>query len=330
MAGKSTKEEKPPVAGAVAEKVDRTVDDEVPEFPDSPARVTPKAQVEEVVYEFEPDPDPDKGPKEPAAETPAAGDGTSTKVITDAEKVTNLQKAIKQERGKRRSVLAELEQTKERLRLSDAQSKVVQSEAAKAEREAKLDEAVDIKQALPHITEAVRADLDPYIASARRAGLKASERVSRLIHEDYDKVLNESGVSAAVTINPATGKPPDPVMWRMLVLESDDPAEDAYQLAQDILEQRAAEDPSGVKKVGDTKVDVVLDTTGGDRADGRREVLETISTNADRPRGIGSLPAAEGRVVRKLTPEAISKMPDEEYARLPQHIRDAYLAGGQL
>ena len=75
---------------------------------------------------------------------------------------------------------------------------------------------------------------------------------------------------------------------------------------------------------------VVLEEKAGDRTDGRREVLETLSQNADRPRGIGSLPAVEGKVVRRLTSEAISQMSDAEYARLPAHIRDAYLAGGQL
>jgi len=315
------------VAGAVAEeKVERKPEDELPTFVDSAAKVEPAGT--EVVYEFQPDKSEATGPKEPA-EQKAEGDGTPAKVVTDADKVQNLQKAIREERGKRRSVLVELEETKARLRLADEQRHSQQSEEARAARAAKLDEAADIKEALPHITEAVRADLDPYIASARRAGIKASERVSRLIHPDYNEVLQKSGVEAAITIDPATGKAPDPVMWNMLILRSDDPAEDAYQLGLDLLEKQGSARPAAeAQKTADGAV--VLDEKAGDRTDGRREVLETLSQNADRPRGIGSLPAAEGRVIRKLTSDDISKMSDAEYQRLPQHVRDAYLAGGPL
>ena len=315
------------MAGAVAEeKVERTTEDELPTFVDSAAKVEPADT--EVVYEFQPDKPEATGPKEPA-EKKAEGDGTPAKVVTDADKVENLQKAIREERGKRRSVLAELEDTKERLRLVDEHRHSQQSEEARAARAAKLDEAADIKEALPHITEAVRADLDPFIAGARRAGIKASEKVSRLIHSDYDDVLQKSGVQAAITIDPATGKAPDPVMWNMLILRSDDPAEDAYQLGLDLLEKQGSARPAAEaeKTAGGA---VVLDEKAGDRTDGRREVLETLSQNADRPRGIGSLPAAEGRVIRKLTSDDISKMSDAEYQRLPQHVRDAYLAGGPL
>lgn len=314
------------MAGAVAEeKVAREIEDELPTFVDAAPKAEPSGQ--EVVYEFEPD-KPDTGPKEPAEEKKPAGDGTPAKEVTDADKVKNLQHAIREERGKRRSVLAELEETRARLRLVDDDRQRQQSEEAKAARAAKLDEAVDIKDALPHITEAVRADLDPFIASARRAGIKASERVTRLIHKDYDEVLQKSGVQAAITIDPATGKAPDPVMWNMLVLRSDDPAEDAYNLALDLLEKQGTARPDPEPKKAEETV--VLDEKAGDRTDGRREVLETLSQNADRPRGIGSLPAAEGKVVRRLTSEAISQMSDAEYARLPAHIREAYLAGGQL
>lgn len=312
------------MAGAVAEEqVERTPEDELPTFVDSAVKVD--AAGKDVVYEFEPD--TPAGPKEPAAKK-AEGDGTPAKVVTDAEKVENLQKALRESRGMRRSVLAELEETRAKLRLVDDQQQARDSEAKKAARDAKLDEVVDIKEALPHITEAVRADLDPYIASARRAGIKASERVSRLIHQDYDEVLKQSGVQAAITIDPATGKAPDPVMWTMLILRSDDPAEDAYNLGLDLLEKQGSARPAS--DVPEDTGKVVLDMTAGDRSQGRREVLDTLATNADRPRGIGSLPAAEGRVIRKLTSEAISQMPDAEYARLPKHIREAYLAGGQL
>jgi len=112
-------------------------------------------------------------------------------------------------------------------------------------------------------------------------------------------------------------------------LRSDDPAEDAYQLGLDLLEKQGSARPAAeAQKTADGAV--VLDEKAGDRTDGRREVLETLSQNADRPRGIGSLPAAEGRVIRKLTSDDISKMSDAEYQRLPQHVRDAYLAGGPL
>lgn len=320
-----TTEGTPPVAGAVAEeKVARALEDELPVFPDSPVRVEPVSQ--DVVYEFEPDPVTD--PQEPAEKTIAPGDGTPAKGITDAEKVENLQKALRESRGMRRSVLAELEDAKTKLRLAEQDRVSKQSDEQREARNAKLDEVADIKEALPHITEAVRADLDPFIASARRAGINASERVSRLIHPDYDEVLVKSGVQAAITIDPATGKSPDPVMWNMLILKSDDPAEDAYQLGLDLLDKQGTARPA--PKVPADPGAVVLDTKAGDRSDGRREVLETIATNADRPRGIGSLPAAEGRVVHRLTSKSISEMPDEQYARLPTHIKEAYLAGGQL
>lgn len=329
---RSTTEEKPPVAGAVAEeKVERAPEDELPTFVDSAAKVESAGQ--DVVYEFEPD-TPTTGPKEPSEDKKPEGDGTPAKV-TDADKAKNLQYALREERDKRReerhkhrSVLAELEETRTRLRLVDEQRQREQSNEAKAARAAKLDEAVDIKEALPHITEAVRADLDPFIASARRAGIKASERVSRLIHTDYDEVLQKSGVQAAITIDPATGKAPDPVMWNMLIIRSDDPAEDAYSLALDLLEKQGIARPDPAPPQATETV--VLEEKAGDRTDGRREVLDTLSQNADRPRGIGSLPAAEGKVVRRLTSEAISQMSDAEYARLPAHIREAYLAGGQL
>ena len=73
-----------------------------------------------------------------------------------------------------------------------------------------------------------------------------------------------------------------------------------------------------------------LNDKGGAPRVERREDLPPLRTEAERPRGIGGLPASTGREPRKITFEDIAKMSDEEYARLPGHIKEAYLAGGRL
>lgn len=301
--------------------------DPVPEpvFLDGPAPI-PASDVEpEVVYELEPAPaaadpvTPSDGALAAPVPSPLRGR------VSDAEKAQNLQRALAESRTRGRHLRDELAETAARLRVAEQARVSASREQDTARQYEALDAATHLKDAIPIIRDIVFSELEPHIIKARRAGINASEKVARRDHADYDEVLAQSGVLAGITVSPTTGKPGDPAMWQRLVLDSEDPAEDAYALGRELLGLNETESMPPPRPA-DPGVEVLSEPTG-DRASGRREVLDLVRTNAERPQGVRRVPTSPGQEVRRLTRQSIDTMPDAEYARLPEHIKQAYLQG---
>lgn len=233
--------------------------------------------------------------------------------------------ALRSERVRRRSLLTELDET--RRLLHDAEARLEAQEAAdqRKSRLDKLDEAADLKEALPLVTEEVSAAMAPVVERTRARFVLMSQKLAMKEHDDFEQVLEEAGVAEAIELVPTVvdGKkvmrPRDPVMWKKLFEDSDDPGEDAYALAAEILVAR------GTRVAEPDDKTEVLDEKSGDRAAGRREVLDTVRHNAERPLSIRHVPVSDARERRAYTKADIDKMTDAEYARLPRHIKDQLL-----
>ena len=142
-----------------------------------------------------------------------------------------------------------------------------------------------------------------------RAKVTMSEQFMRTQHEDYDEVLNESGVQAAIAF--VEGRPVDPFLWN-LIFRSDNPGLTAYTYAKGKLHEGT---------------EVAAESRGEER--GRREVVEKIHGNADKPRGIANLTASSAQE-GGLTRRDIDAMSDEKKAWLKKNRPDVwrfYLGG---
>jgi hypothetical protein len=254
--------------------------------------------------------DKPKGAEGPRREAPR-GEGGKGK-DDDPEK-RNLKAALKETRGKTRSIKAELETTRAQLAEEERKRKALESDAASKARMDKLDEAGDIKEALPHIVEEVFGKVEPFVVNQRKSIIEISQNYMRDRHTDYDDLLEKSGVAAGITLD-TNGRPSDPVMWRRIMLDSTDPGRDAYQLSRELL---GLEDDPAVKP----------NDKGGAPKEARREDQAPLRTESERPRGIGGLPASTGRELRRLSYEDIDKMNEVEYDKLPKHVKEEYLAG---
>jgi hypothetical protein len=295
-------------AAAVLEPGEETPEaDETPTFPDhkgDPGLAGEDvAPAEEVVYQAKPE-EKVLGAEEPKPK------------VDDATRAANLGTALKHEREHGKRLRDELAQERAAHEHAEAEAKRLRDEATRAENRKTLEEAQDLTSALPAIKSEIISEMEPGIISARKGVIRISQKLARFEHDDYDEMLNKSGVADAIAIDPATGKPRDPVMWRKLILMSEDPGEDAYALAVSIREERGELEPTTPR-------------SDGAREETPRPVIE-VRTTADRFGGVRRLSHATGREPRVLTDTDIEKMPDEEYARLPKSVRDAYLAGGRV
>lgn len=268
----------------------------------------------------------DPADERPGTETPAdevSGDG---KPVRDLEaENTNLKRALQADRMRRRRLMAELDA--ERRAREDADRRNADLAAAKDAdaKLTKLEDVGDLREAVPIIREHLEETvIRPNMAKIRVQQLRLSQKMARREHTDYDVVLKDSGIEDAIAVD-ASGRPRDPVLWRKIILDSEDPAEDAYQIGLAELERQGKRRPA--EQESDEEVDV-LDESVGDRAAGRREVIEHLEQIGRRPVGIRTLPGQRGRDSKPtLSRKVIDAMSDQDYQRLPQHVREAYLMG---
>jgi hypothetical protein len=261
------------------------------------------------------------------AEAAARGDGKKAKTPEELEAENqNLKGALRQQRQRGRTLLTELDAERARAANQDRE-KAEAKRVADADKQLEgLDDEESLRSAAPKLGEFLNQRfIDPTFVKLRQGQLRLSERLARRDYADYDKVLQESGVEDAISVD-ADGKPGDPAMWKKIIRDSEDPAEDAYQLGLAILKQKNGGTEKGSGAADDDIDD--LNDNSGDRAAGRREVTERVTKAASKFVGVRHLPAAPGRETKRLVTRAdIDKMSDEEYARLPEHVRKAHLQG---
>lgn len=280
----------------------------MPSFPDSKgdpgAAGDETTHAEDVVYE------PTK------SEERVLGTEETKPKVDDATKARNLGTALQHERDRGRKLREELTAERAAHERTETDAKRLRDEQTTKDNRKKIEDATDLNEALPAIKSEIINEMEPGIIAARKGVIRLSQKLARLEHTDYDDKINQAGVADMIAIDPVTKQPKDPAAWRKLILMSEDPGEDAYSLAVSILEERG---------------DLDTTTTQADpaRATTPRPVIE-VKTTADRFGGVRRLSASAGREPRRLTDTAIEEMPDEEYARLPRHVKDAYLAGGTV
>jgi hypothetical protein len=112
-----------------------------------------------------------------------------------------------------------------------------------------------------------------------------SERHLRALHEDYDAVLERSGVATAITMD-AQGRVADPALWRA-IFESPDPAETAYAVASERLAGAGRATPGAAPSVERV---TEAERRGVER--GRAEVVTQIHAVGRQPRGLRALPGS--------------------------------------
>jgi hypothetical protein len=127
-------------------------------------------------------------------------------------------------------------------------------------------------------------------------------------------VLEASGVQAAITLT--DGKPGDPDIYRKIFAESLDPGEDAYRLAQQLLARQEGREPT---REPDDEAIATFDEPAGDRAQGRREILDQLG-----------LPSSGYSGPQKLTRRQIDAMSDQQRSRLPEHVIEWWLSGSEV
>ena len=137
-----------------------------------------------------------------------------------------------------------------------------------------------------------------------RAKTVMSEEFMRSRHDDYDQVLQDSGVQAAIGLD-AQGRPVDPFLWN-LIFRSDNPGLTAYTYAKGKLHEGT---------------EVQAETRGEER--GRKEVVEKIHGNAGKPRGIHSLPASSAGETG-LTRRDIDNMSEDQKRWLKANRKDVW------
>ena len=292
-------------------------DPDAPVFPDS--RGAEPAEEVRLVEE-----EPEKAPKSPGTRADKArGDGEAvTGKEPDAEK-ENLRKALRQERGKRRTLLDDIRYEKEQRQRAEERAKATEEQAARAKKLEALDEAEDLKSAAPILSAMTKDSIMPEINGLHRKVIRQSQELARLRHqEEYDRRLEESGLVDFIRVDPQTGKPKDLDMWKAIYVDADDPGEAAYEIATSLLEEAGKlereEQEEGVE---------VLNERAGDRATGRREVIDRLNKTAERPKGIRDLPSAGAPISRKLTRRQMDLMTDEQRAKLPPDVIEEWLAG---
>jgi hypothetical protein len=270
--------------------------------------------------------------EEPAA-PPAAGQGTAPeKGGGDGKEKTaeqlkkenqNLRGALRETRGQRRSLLAEVEA----LRQQRTEQERTQAELARKRQSdadlGKLEDAADLREAAPIILKAAREQILPDLDLAQRRIIKQSQRIAEMQHEDYHQVLQESGLVDLIRVD-VNGVPKDPDLWKKIYVTEEDPGEAAYQLALELKAQKEGRDVTG----GDPDlIETNDDNPAGDRATGRREVVDQLRRTAERPTGIRNISPTPAPPMRRFTRRQIDQMTDEQRSRLPDDVIEEWLAG---
>lgn len=272
-------------------------------------------------------PDDDRDEREERAERDGPGtrsddrgDGQTSgrRKDTPEQEEQNLKAALREERRRSRQALEDLDRERARASTEERRRMAAEEDAARAKRLEDLDEK-PLSEAIGVIRDEV---VGPAVQRARVDHVRLSQKVARLTYKDYDEVLKKSGVEDEITLD-ASGRAKDPVMWKRLLVDAEDPGEEAYLIGKEILRQR------GQRAGGlDEEEGELLDEPAGDRATGRREVVERLERNGDRPRGIRDIPdAGAPATTRRFTRTQIDRLSEAERSRLPANVIDEWLMG---
>lgn len=146
--------------------------------------------------------------------------------------------------------------------------------------------------------------------------IRLSDVNARLRYSDYDKVLKDSGITAA--LSQTNGQFQDPYLAKQVYLSAD-PGEEAYQLAKGKLEHerllkgedeetpvpsQPAEVPGAPAAPAAPAATVVADA----ERRGAQRVVEVVTKNAERPRGVRGLRTAGGGESGKYTRKQLDSL----------------------
>jgi hypothetical protein len=182
----------------------------------------------------------------------------------------------------------------------------------------RLTNAETMADAAPVLLDMAGRQAQGQFLDVKRSVAILSQELARTRHADYDDVLEDSGLTALLALD-ANGRPRDPDVWERIYMRSDNPGEDAYAIALDMVAEKDGRDT----RRGDGYEE--LPPATGSRADGRRDVMRSLETTTTRPRGIRDLPPAGGQQRRRLTLTDIDKMPRSERDRLPPEVLAQWL-----
>ena len=175
--------------------------------------------------------------------------------------------------------------------------------------------------------------------------LALSQMTARMQHSDYDAVLQKAGIYAALQTEPGTGQARDPELARRIYLTRDgrlraDPAEEAYQLALGRIEYEAGlkgeepEEPEPPKKkVARAASESEPEAEAEEPATGKKEtaseaerrgaqkVIDVVSRNSSRPKGIGGLRSAGTPGSARLTRAQLDELMEREPATYQRLVK---------
>lgn len=237
------------------------------------------------------------------------------------------QRALQEERARRKRATAERDDYRQRYEALEVERRqhyqaeqARQAEESRRRAEAEFralnpDNAPNLASAFQQYDQITQRRIHEAREEVRRDALLSklhlSERILRRElseggRDDYDEVLERSGVKDDVTLGPS-GQPRDPFLHRA-IFGSPDPARTAYEYALGRLSStRTAE----------------AEARGEQR--GRAEIIERVTGAAHRPRGIASLPGSAGPQTKPgYTVKDIAKMSLEQKGWIKKHRPDIW------
>ena len=279
---------------------------------------------------------------DPAAEetteelTPKPGKAKGSKAVKPPkEGEDRLPASTREERGKRKmyaKLWEETEAEKEKLEAQLRAARQPQPAASKlsTEQRAALKEKANKAETMGDLLEIALDEIER--RDARVDAALGEERFNRFLHvsesiargrfSQYDKVLKEAGILDAVAVKD-NGQFADPAVANK-IYRSADPGEMAYTLACGRLEKDGRlDDVLGTQGDADREVEDLEPEpkpkggksekpSGSDeRRAGAREVIEAVSGNSSKPRGLAALrPAAPPK--RGVTRKDLDRMSNED------------------
>jgi hypothetical protein len=327
MAGAAAAQEKPTVRPAEAEPADEIYEiEDIPEgvkleVGDEPAD---KTAVEETPETEEPAKGKAKAAKKPQAAKDKDEDRLPASTREEREKRKKYAKLWEETE-------AEKEKLEAQLRAARGQQQTVSSKLT-AEQRAALKEKANKAETMGDLLEVAleeierrEARLEAVIKEERfNRFLHVSEAMARGRHSDYDLVLKAAGILDAVAVKD-NGQFVDPVIANM-IYNHQDPSEKAYAMAYGKLEKEGRLDEVLGTKVTQEKSDPDPDEgeveaepkrgsksekASDERRAGAREVIEAVSGNSSKPRGLTALKQATPPK-RGVTRKDLDRMAEED------------------
>ena len=239
-------------------------------------------QAEEIEFDLgDVQPEPGRGEGRGAQDDRQVGRGRDRNLEQENE---NLKRALSEARARGRRLRDQMDADRARRDEETRRASAARSGKPSEDAVRKLAEAERLSEAAPTLLELARQQSQGDFLRIRKSIAAISQNNARARYADYDRVLDESGVRQSLSLG-RDGRPVDPDTFERILLEADDPGEDAYALALSILEER-----QGQQGRGGYDTERELPPATGPRTDGRREGFREMEPTHPRPRGIGEAP----------------------------------------